>query len=255
MKTMKTHIKMTKNKNRRWLPKMILGPFLLIGFFIYSCGGSQGQKDEEQQDTLTDTEGYRYETLSIGDQTWMAENLRTAFFSNGDPIFHAQTEEEWKKAGREGEPAWCYYENDPANGKIYGKLYNWYAISDTRGLAPEGWKIPSDDDWFKITEFLGGEAVAGEKMKNTSGWEINGTNDSGFSGLPGGYRSDEIGFRHISRSGVWWSSTVDGNGRSYPVLTHSLSSRNSTVFRGHAIKADGFSVRLIKTHEAATGEQ
>jgi uncharacterized protein (TIGR02145 family) len=251
---MKKKLKMTNNKNSSWLPKMILGLFLLIAFFIYSCGGTQGQGGKEMHDILTDKEGYSYQTVTIGNQTWMAENLRTEFFSNGDTIFHAQTEEEWAKAEREGYPAWCYYDNDTALGEIFGKLYNSHAIDDARGLAPKGWKIPSDDDWFEIIDLYGGDEVAGEKMKNTSGWEINGTNESGFAGLPGGSRS-EFGFSYIGKEGVWWSSTVDENAIGYPVVVYSLSSRNSTVFRGHAQKTDGFSVRLIKTPDAANAEQ
>ena len=83
--------------------------------------------------------------ITIGRQVWMTENLNVDKFRNGDPISHAKTDEEWVKAGENGSPAWSHYDNDPANGEKYGKLYNWYAVNDSRGLAPEGWKIPSDD--------------------------------------------------------------------------------------------------------------
>ena len=135
------------------------------------------------------------QTITIGTQVWMTKNLDVATFRNGDPIPQAKTDEEWEKAGENQQPAWCYYDNDPANGAKYGKLYNWYAVNDSRGLAPVGYHIPSDAEWTILTDFLGGEKVAGTKMKSTDFWADyegnsgNGTNESGFSGLPGGYRS------------------------------------------------------------------
>ena len=100
-------------------------------------------------------------------------NLDVDRFRNGDPIPHAQTEEEWLYAGENGQPAWCYYDNDPKNGKKYGKLYNWYAVNDYRGLAPKGYHIPSDEEWSVLTRFLGGVYIAGDKMKSTTGWDNN----------------------------------------------------------------------------------
>ena len=100
------------------------------------------------------------QTVTIGTQVWMTKNLDLATFRNGDPIPEAKTDEEWEKAGENKQPAWCYYDNDPANGAKYGKLYNWYAVIDSRGLAPVGYHIPSDADWTKLNDFLGGEGVA-----------------------------------------------------------------------------------------------
>jgi uncharacterized protein (TIGR02145 family) len=124
--------------------------------------------------------------IKIGTQTWTTTNLDVSTFRNGDEITEAKTDAEWNKPN----PAWCYYDNDPANGKIYGKLYNWYAVIDKRGLAPAGWHIPNDAEWWTLTDYLGGEAKAGTKMKSQSGWKNNGngTNASGFAGLPGGCR-------------------------------------------------------------------
>jgi uncharacterized protein (TIGR02145 family) len=121
----------------------------------------------------------------------MTENLNVDKFRNGDPIPEAKIDEEWEEADENGEPAWCYYDNDSTNGVKYGKLYNWYAVTDPRGLAPEGWNVPIDEEWTTLIDFLGGEDVAGTKMKSTSGWAEsgNGTKESGFSGLPGGNRS------------------------------------------------------------------
>ena len=105
------------------------------------------------------------QTVTIGSQTWTTKNLDVATFRNGDAIPQAKTDEEWKAAGRNKQPAWCYYENDPKNGTKYGKLYNWYAVNDARGLAPAGWHIPTDEEWTVLSTFLGGGEVAGKKMK------------------------------------------------------------------------------------------
>ncbi len=110
------------------------------------------------------------QSVTIGSQTWTTKNLDVATFRNGDLIPEAKTDEEWEAAGENKQPAWCYYENNTANGIKYGKLYNWYAVVDTRGLAPAGYHIPTDDEWTVLSTYLGGEAVAGKKMKSTSGW-------------------------------------------------------------------------------------
>ena len=108
--------------------------------------------------------------VTIGTQVWMTKNLDVAAFRNGDLIPEAKTDDEWNKAGANKQPAWCYYNNDPANGVKYGKLYNWYAVNDPRGLAPEGYHIPSDKDWEVFSDYLGGDDVAGKKIKSNIGW-------------------------------------------------------------------------------------
>jgi uncharacterized protein (TIGR02145 family) len=124
---------------------------------------------------MTDKEGNIYKTVEIGKQEWMAENLNVSYFHNGDPIPEAKTDEQWKTAGDKEQPVWCYYDNDPANGKKYGKLYNWYAVDSLlRKISPIGWKIPSKREWEMLTDFLGGIKVAGTKMKNQEGWSKNG---------------------------------------------------------------------------------
>ena len=92
--------------------------------------------------------------VNIGRQVWMLRNLNVSNFRNGDVIAEARTNEEWIAAGKEGKPAWCYYENKMENNVIYGKLYNWYAINDFRGIAPEGWHVPTDNEWSEVTSFL-----------------------------------------------------------------------------------------------------
>ena len=144
----------------------------------------------------------------IGNQTWTTKNLDVATFRNGDAIPQAKTDEEWEAAGVNKQPAWCYYENDVANGTKYGKLYNWYAVKDARGLAPTGWHIPTDEEWTVLSTFLGGEDVAGKKMKSSSGWNYkgNGNNSSGFTGLPGGFRYYGA-FANLVGGGGWWSTS------------------------------------------------
>jgi uncharacterized protein (TIGR02145 family) len=147
-----------------------------------------------------------------GKQVWQTKNLDVDRFRNGDPILEARTAEEWKAAGERKEPAWCYYDNETENGKKYGKLYNWYAVNDSRGLAPQGWHIPTDEEWTTLIDYLGGEEVAGGKMKTVSGWlnpNLSATNESGFSGLSGGLRFDNDGsFSGLGQTGYWWSSTI-----------------------------------------------
>lgn len=155
-------------------------------------------------------DGKVYKTVKIGSQVWLAQNLNTDRFQNGDVIPEAKTREEWYLAGENKQPAWCYFDNDTANGSKYGKLYNWYAVVDPRGLAPKGWHIPRDSEWDIVVNFLGGGAKAGVKMKSKIGWNIdcNGTNSSGFSGLPGGIRENN-GFSDTRINGcAFWSTTV-----------------------------------------------
>ena len=147
--------------------------------------------------------------VKIGNQTWMGENLNVNKFRNGNVIQQAQTAEQWEKAGFAKQPAWCYYEMDSKNGKIYGKLYNRFALYDPRGLAPKGWRLPSDKDWELLTAELGGAEVAGAKLKSATAWvEDNNLEDTyGFNALPGGWR--DVGFGGLEDSCTWWSKNSE----------------------------------------------
>jgi len=116
-----------------------------------------------------------FKTVTIGTQVWMKENLNVSTFRNGDPISEAKTAEEWKAAGEAKQPAWCYYDNDPKNGAKYGKLYNWYAVNDPRGLAPVGWHVPTSDEWEILIDYLGGYQEAVVKIKSKIGWSSSTT--------------------------------------------------------------------------------
>ena len=145
--------------------------------------------------------------------------------------------------------AWCYYGNKTANGTKYGKLYNWYAVCDPRGLAPNGYHIPTDNEWTILTDYLGGESVAGTKMKSTSGWDNdgNGTNTSGFAGLPGGFRTKDGDFYDIGAYAYWWSSSENGdNGTSSAWYRYLFNYIGGVEKFPNENKQNGFSVRCIK---------
>ena len=183
--------------------------------------------------------------VTIGTQVWTTKNLDVATFRNGDAIPEAKTNKEWEAAGENKQPAWCYYENNAANGTKYGKLYNWYAVNDARGLAPTGYHIPTDDEWTVLSTYLGGEDVAGKKMKNSSGWNDsgNGNNSSGFSGLPGGERFPEGYFYYVGDSGTFWSAS-DSDVRQ--AWYRCLDNTKSNLYRADPYKNDGFSVRCVR---------
>jgi uncharacterized protein (TIGR02145 family) len=200
---------------------------------------------------------FQCKTAKIGNQVWMAENLKVIKFRNGDPIPEANSKQQWAYATRNAQPAWCYVEGDPTTSNKFGILYNWYAVNDSRGLAPEGWHIPSDYEWNEIADFLGGNEIAGIKMKSKEGWEggFNGSNSSGFNGLPGGFCAGEY-YRTTGAGGYWWSSTELDNtnafyfslwwGRQLDIQYYTEYFPDDHLYRDTEIKSLGFSVRCVK---------
>ncbi len=186
--------------------------------------------------------GYSYSSVVLGNgQEWMAENLRTANYRNGDPITTGLDNAAWNTSTT---GAYVIYYNDNATA-IYGKLYNWYAVSDPRQLCPTGWHEPSDAEWTMLTDYLGGESVAGGKMKTTEYWispNLDATNESGFSGLPGG-RNEGVGIGIVTGYGSWWSSSESSTTNAW-CLT--LSYLNGTADRDDFYKGIGLSVRCLK---------
>jgi uncharacterized protein (TIGR02145 family) len=170
---------------------------------------------------------------------WTSKNLDVDKFRNGDIIQEAKTDEEWELAGINGTPAWCYYDNDLDNGLKYGKLYNWFAVNDPRGLAPLGWHVPSNDEWLELENLLGNEA--GKKLKSKNGWEdsVNGTDLIGFNAIPGGYRYSSF-FTYIRKGAFFWSATESYNTSPW---CHFLDTDNGS-FTLH--KSSGASVRCIR---------
>jgi uncharacterized protein (TIGR02145 family) len=188
-----------------------------------------------------------YKTVKIGEQVWMAQNLDVSTFNNGDPIPQALSSEEWRQADKNKQPAWCYYWNDKSLSRKYGKLYNWYAVADPRGLAPKGFHIPTDSDWRKLYAFLGGIETAGYKLKNKTGWldDGNGDNSVGFYGLAAGQRGDlgDCDFVSLGLSSFWWSTTEFK--KDYAKVAF-LFSYSKMVEHVPFSKGRGFSVRCIK---------
>ena len=179
--------------------------------------------------------------IKIGSQTWTTKNLEVTKYRNGDKIPQVKNKKKWAKL-KTG--AWCYYENETANGTTYGKLYNWFAVNDPRGLAPKGYHIPTDAEWTILTDNLG--ELAGTKMKSTSGWDNdgNGTNTSGFAGLPGGYRNFDGNFDYIGANGNWCSSS---EANTYYAWYRHLTNSNGNVYRdNYGAKQNGFSVRCLR---------
>jgi uncharacterized protein (TIGR02145 family) len=170
-----------------------------------------------------------YKTFKINKQIWMAENLNVDKFRNGDTIPYARSETDWQLANEKKKPAFCYYQNDSANGKKYGKLYNWYAIIDKRGLAPLGWKLPSADDWFGLQEIF-----------------INSTDNVGelyasLNGKHGGICSANASFGNIDNNSFFWSTHENDNNIA---LIFKVSGTSITPFQLE--KATGGSVRCVK---------
>ena len=219
---------------------------VLLACCIYSGGCNTGGN-------VTDIDGNVYKTVIIGEQEWMAENLKTTTYDNGDPLPDVTDDTEWSSLTT---GACCSYNNDEANEDMYGKLYNWYAVDDSRNVCPTGWHVPCDEDWTALTDCLGGESVAGGKMKttgtlqkNTGLWQdpnTEATNLSGFSGLPGGYRfgSGEFGF--VGEMGAWRSTTMDTLRPERGAWGRFLNYNSGTVFRGHGNLTLGFSVRCVR---------
>ena len=183
--------------------------------------------------------------VTIGTQTWTASNLNVTTYRNGDIIPEVTDPVEWESLTT---GAWCHYNNDPANEAVYGKLYNWHAVNDPRGLAPAGWHVPTDAEWTVLTDYLGGESVAGGKLKEagTTHWIAPNTdaiNNYDFTALPGGYRANDGGYDGIGVNGGWWSSSENGTDNAWG---RGLSYYYGDAYRVNGYKEDGFSVRLVK---------
>ena len=194
--------------------------------------------------------GYDYATVLIGEQCWFAENLRNENYANGDAIPSGLSASEWSSTTSGATAVYGEDEGDPAQSlNAYGRLYNGHAVDDARGLCPSGWHVPTDAEWTEMTDFLGGESVAGAEMKTTYGWNNggNGTNSSGFSGLPGGGRFDDDGvFSSAGSIGWWWSSS--------PIYStfwsRGLVGSNNNVNRDNDFyKRFGLSVRCVRDAE------
>jgi uncharacterized protein (TIGR02145 family) len=184
--------------------------------------------------------------ITIGNQVWSSSNLNVSRYRNGDIIPQVTNNSDWQNLTT---GAWCWYNNDSVTyAATYGKLYNWYAVNDLRGLAPLGWHIPTDAEWTILTDYLGGTIVAGGKMKQTGTtlWtspNTSATNTSSFSGLPGGTREYGGAFTYVGSLGGWWSASQNTTTTAwYRYLWHSVADAT----RLNDYKARGFSVRCVR---------
>lgn len=231
-------------------PRMTASQRILIpspaeGLLVFQTDGTKGYYyfANSTWNSLVDEKVYA--TVTICNQKWMDKNLDVITYRNGDTIPYVPDPVRWASLTT---GAWCYYDNDPATDAVYGKLYNWYGVTDSRGLAPAGWHIPTDPEWATLVTCLGGSSVAGGKMKvsGTRNWadpNSDADNSSGWSGQPGGNRADQGFFRDDKFSGLWWSNTSSSATAAwYRYLLYS----NGGVGRDLALKYYGFSVRCIK---------
>jgi uncharacterized protein (TIGR02145 family) len=195
---------------------------------------------------VTDIDGNHYNTVGIGSQVWMAENLKTTRYRNGDTIPDIIRGNQWCSLTT---GACCQYENIPRYGETYGKMYNFFAVTDLRGLCPSGWHVPSGNEWIHMIEYLGGEDVAGGKLKEEGleHWltpNEGATNESGFTALPGGRRDCEAVY--IGLLGQWWSSTQDGQ---YNAIGFTMQHGYAGIGKGGGMKQEGEYVRCVKDAE------
>lgn len=189
---------------------------------------------------VTDIDGNVYQTVQIGTQLWMSENLKVTRFSNGDSI-PQETQTAY-------DPAWLYYSNNAANDSIYGKLYTGSTPGDNRNVCPIGWHVPSNADWTTLINFLGGDSIAGKKIKSNNGWD--GMNESGFNGLPAGFIYGNNAFMLMGTHGYWWSSTPLDQFHQY--FTHAESWSDEFNINAE-VNNIGMSIRCINDSSYTVG--
>jgi uncharacterized protein (TIGR02145 family) len=217
--------------------------------FAFNEKGSSTSPSNEVTRTgsgVADVDGNCYPTFQIGTQIWMVKNLKTSKYVNGNSIDEVADLATWSTLTT---GAWSNYLNDASYENPYGKLYNWYAVNDPRKLCPAGWHVPTLSEVTLLTTFLGGESEAGGKLKEagTTHWtdpNTGGTNTSGFTALPGGYRAYDVDFSHTGIAGYFWNAeAVDANN----AWVHGMVYDATNLFTyGNGLKTDGFSVRCIK---------
>ena len=219
--------------------KNLLSSFL-ISFLIVGCSKSNNSGSSAAISS----------TVTICNQIWMTKNLDVDHYRNGEVIPQVTDSAQWVNLTT---GAWCYYNNDAANGSIYGKLYNWYAVNDARGLSPSGYHIPTDAEWTSLENCLGGSSIAGGALKEAgvmhwnspnTGATAGATNSSGFTALPGGDRGSS--FIKLGIRGNWWESYVESGYPQPDSWVRYLFYDYSDMDRGKSWKKSGLSVRCVK---------
>jgi uncharacterized protein (TIGR02145 family) len=237
--------------------KMMIYLLLVLSIMFVACEDEATNPNNNGEDPNNNT--LKYDTVTIGGQVWMKRNLDVDHYRNGDSIPQVINWEEWDTLTT---GAWCYYDNDPANGEIYGKLYNWYAVNDPRGLAPEGWHISSIEEWQGLINYLKArsyywcgndntataKALAADTLWFETAWEcaicddLSTNNSTGFTALPGGYRRWVFFVDKTTIGSFWTSSEYDSLGAKEATMRYNFS----FVGLYHAPKVLGFSVRCIR---------
>lgn len=218
---------------------------------VHSCGAIGVHNSNLNYGSLTDQEGNVYKTIVIGNQEWMAENLNTSIYRNGDPIENVVDDFQWSGLST---GAWCYYNNDSQYECPYGKLYNWFAVADSRDLCPAGWHIPTGSEWSVLFNYLDpnlGNPTAGGKLKSTGSqyWQEpnqDASNESGFSGLPGGSRGNYLSplpYENIGIVGRWWTSVGVFD---YTAFNHFIYNNSGLVLGEDGYQTPGCSVRCLR---------
>jgi uncharacterized protein (TIGR02145 family) len=219
---------------------------LWVLFILTGCNSEQEKEVRGEQ--IGDREGNLYNTVQIGEQVWMAEDLKTTLYNDGSPIPLVENYGDWANLTL---PAYSWYNNDSMNADNFGALYNWYVVESGK-LCPEGWHVPSDEEWIALEKALGGAEHAGGSMKEegTASWKtpnMEATNESGFTALPGGYRSYNGTFNLMRTSAYWWSTTQKSwYGSPTKVIYRYLRYDDQALPRHIAEKSNGFSVRCVK---------
>lgn len=235
------------------MKKAIIGKFVIASILLISCNENSQEITHQENEIHFDVIFSEDSTeITLGDQTWMSKNLKTRTFRNGDSIPIAYSISDWEKAGWSNTPICGYYDNNPKNGEKYGMLYNWYAVNDKRGLAPEGWNIPSDSAWTDLKSFLKNDKAIGYYLKSATGWveNGNGNNSSGFNALPSGWYSDLFTeYRGLGEFTCWWSTNSGSTAKlaqDIAAWTWSVEYSDTELSRLDFYKSNGFSVRCIK---------
>jgi uncharacterized protein (TIGR02145 family) len=229
-------------KNKSGILFYLLPIFGVVSMLNSSC---EHDDNNNQSATVSDIDGNVYHTVTLGTQVWMVENLKTTRYRNGDPIQNATSPELWvfSIAG-----AYRMYDNDESYADTYGFLYNWYAVNDSRNICPTGWHVPTDTEWNTLVTYLGGDNVAGGKLKETgtTHWispNMGATNSSGFTALPGGSAYYDATFDRLGENGNWWCATEYDAGNAWYIV---LAYYSGFMYNDYCIKTNGFSVRCLK---------
>jgi uncharacterized protein (TIGR02145 family) len=227
-------------KNKAWIYSL-----MAMGFVLILTNGCK--KDDEKSTSVTDIDGNGYDTVTIGTQVWMVENLKTTKYNDGTSIPLVTSDTSWSNLTT---PGYCFYDNDAATNKAnYGAIYNWYTVN-TGKLCPTGWHVPADAEWTTLTNYLGGENAAGGKLKESgiSHWVTpndGATNSSGFTALPGGYRQEGGSFCNINDDDFWWSTTTSTS-QITKAWSRGVNYNYPYVYNDFYLKSFGFSVRCIR---------